>query len=115
MKKFAFGFALVVSLIFVQLPTAQAMDYYVGTSNTTGMECYLMTGTISRLRTYSDGARFAARLKMVGRTVQYLDYELDIGTSGYIFYNSQGYSGEATPYGTPIEWKMCQYIARNYL
>ena len=27
------------------------------------------------IRTYSDGAKFAATLKMVGRMVQYLDYE----------------------------------------
>ena len=114
MKKF-FAAVLIVVGSLLLVPKAQAMDYYVGTSNTTGMDCYLMTETISRLRTYSDGARFSARLKMVGRSVHFLNYELDIGTSGCIFYNSQGYSGEATPYGTPIEWNMCQYIARNYL
>ena len=64
---------------------------------------------------FPDGARFAATLKMVGRSVTYLDYELDIGTSGIMFENSEGYSGEVTPEGTPIEWNMSQYIAENYL
>ena len=115
MKQCVFAVALIFGLIFTQLPTAQAMDYYVGTSDATGMDCYILTQTISRIRSYSDGARFAATLKMVGRSVQYLDYELDIGSSGYYFYNSQGYSGPATRYGTPIEWNMCNYIARNYM
>ena len=115
MKHLTIVVAPVVGIIFSQLPTAHASDFYVGTSSATGMDCYLMTNTISRIRTYSDGAKFAATLKMVGRTVQYLDYELDIGSSGYYFSNSQGYSGEATRYGTPIEWSMCRYIAQNYL
>lgn len=115
MKNFVFAIALVFGILSVQLSSAQAADYYVGTSNTTGMECYLMTHTITELRHYSDGGRFSARLKMVGRTVQYLDYELDIGTSGFTFKNSAGYWGEVTREGTPIEWNMCQYIARNFL
>ena len=115
MRHLVFGIALICGLMFAQLSTAQAADYYVGTSNATGMECYLMTDTITKIRTYSDGARFSARLKMVGRTVQFLDYELDLGTSGFTFQNSAGYSGEATPDGTPIEWNMCQYIAKNHL
>jgi len=115
MKHFVFAIALAFGVIFASSASALAADYYVGTSNTTGMECYLMTHTITELRHYSDGGRFSARLKMVGRTVQYLDYELDIGTSGFMFKNSEGYWGEVTRHGTPIEWNMCQYIARNYL
>lgn len=115
MKHFVFAIALVFGLILAPLTSAQAADYYVGTSPATGMKCYVMTHTITELRRYSDGARFSARLKMVGETVQYLDYELDIGTSGFMFKNSEGYWGEVTRRGTPIEWNMCQYIAQNYL
>ena len=115
MKRLMLAVALIFGIAFAQLSTAQAMDYYVGTSPATGMKCYLMTETITELRHYSDGGRFAARLKMVGRTVQYIDYELDIGTSGIMFENSEGYSGEVTEQETPIEWNMCLFIAKNYL
>lgn len=115
MKNFFIAFALILSVALIQASTAQAADYYVGTSDVTGMKCYLMTHTVAELRHYSDGGRFTARLKMVGKNVQYLDYELDIGTSGHTFRNSAGYSGEVTPDGTPIEWNMCMYIAENFL
>lgn len=116
MKHFAFAVTLIFGLIFAQLPTAQASDYYVGTSNATGMDCYLMTQTITKLWTTETGKGFSVTLKMVGRSVQYLDYELKIRYNGsYYFENSQGYSGAATRYGTPIEWNMCNYIARNYM
>lgn len=115
MKKFAVVFVLAFGIIFAQASAAQEQDYYVGNSSTTGMDCYLMTHTITELRHYSDGGLFSARLKMVGRTVQYLDYEFDIGLETIKFRNSAGYSGEVTPHGTPIEWHICQYIVRNYL
>lgn len=115
MKKFLLAGAVIFGVVFAQLPTAHASDYYVGTSSVTGMECYLMTHTITELRRYSDGGRFCARLKMVGATVEYLDYELDIGTSGCMFRNTAGYSGAVTPHATPIEWNMCQYIAKKFL
>lgn len=115
MKKFLFVAAMSFAVIFAQAAVVHAEDYYVGKSDTTGRECYLMTHTIKELRHYSDGGKFYARLKMVGKNIQYLDYELDIGTSGFIFRNSEGYSGEVTEHGTPIEWNMCQYIAQNYL
>ncbi len=115
MKKFLTAFAFVMSVALMQASTVHAADYYVGTSNVTGMKCYLMTHTIYELRHYSDGGRFSARLKMVGKNVQYLDYEFDIGTSGHMFRNSAGYSGTVTPQGTPIEWNMCKYIIENHL
>ena len=115
MKRLLIAVTIIFGIALAQLPTAQAMDFFVGTSPATGMKCYLITESITELRRYSDGGRFAARLKMVGKTVQYLGYELDIGTSGIMFENSEGYSGEVTPEGTPIEWNMSQYIAENYL
>ena len=115
MKKFLIVFALTIGIAVAHASTVHAEDYYVGTSNVTGMKCFLMTHTVAEIRHYSDGGRFSARLKMVGKNIQYLDYELDIGTSGYTFRNSAGYSGEVTPDGTPIEWNMCTYIAENFL
>ena len=114
MKKFFVAIMLSVAVV-MQAAAAHAEDYYVGTSPATGMDCYLMTHTITELKHYSDGGRFSARLKMVDKKIRYLDYELDIGTSGCMFRNSAGYSGAATAHGTPIEWNMCQYIAANYL
>lgn len=113
MKRFIFTIVLIFGIAFAQFPTAHAVDYYVG--NYGRLQCYLMTETIQELRHYSDGGRFSARLKIVNKMIQYIDYELDIGTSGIMYKESTGHSGEATPHGTPIVWNMSQYIARNYL
>ncbi|MCR5834007.1 MAG: hypothetical protein K6G55_05080 [Selenomonadaceae bacterium] len=115
MKKVLLAMVFMLGLMFTQQPTAQAYDQYVGTSDATGFECYLMTETISERSRNRGGAIFWVRLKMVGRSVQYLDYELQISNNGYSFHNDQGFSGVATKYGTPIEWNMCEYVARNYL
>ena len=114
MKHLVLATALIFGIVFAQLPTAQAMDFFVGTSNATGMDCYLMTETITKICTTETGKGFSARLKMVGRTVQYLDYEVFIRYNGTCrFENTAGYSGEATPDATPIEWNMCRYISQN--
>lgn len=115
MKKFLSAFVFALSILIIQTSPVHAEDYYVGTSNITGMKCFLMTHTISKLKDYSDGGRFSARLKMVGKKIQYLDYEFDIGTTGHTFRNSDGYSGTVTPESTPIEWNICQYIIANHL
>ena len=114
MKKFLFAATLIFGIIFAQLPAAQASDVFVGTSPATGMDCYLMTETVTKYCTTENGKGFNARLKMVGRTVQYLDYELFIRYNGTCRFSNSSYSGEATPSGTPIEWNMCKYIAQNY-
>ena len=115
MKNFALVIVLGFGIVFAQLSTAQAKDLYVGTSSATGMDCYLMTETVVKLWTIPNGKSYSARLKMVGRTVQYLDYEIKLFRNGYFFENSAGYSGQATEYDTPIEWNMCKYIGRNYI
>ena len=120
MRKLVFIFTLFVGIVISQIPfisEVEAADYYVGTSNTTERDCYLMTDTIREIRHYSDGGRFFARLKMVRSAydIQYLDYELEISTSGLSFSNSEGYYGQVTEYGTPIEYNMCQYIWQSYL
>lgn len=120
MKKIAVRLVLILGIAFTQallLPRAEAADVYVGTSDTTGRDCYLMTETVRKVRSFSDGGWYFARLKMVrsDSNVRYLDYELEISTSGMVFINSEGYAGQVTEYGTPIEYNMCQYIWRNFM
>ena len=91
---------------------AEAYDYYVGTSETTGWECYVMTETVER----SNDTTFVT-LKMVkpnGR-VSYLDYRFWYDSSRDVmrFSNDEGFSGIANKYETPIEWEMLQVI-RQY-
>ena len=113
MKRFIFAGILIFGIAFVGMPKVYAVDYYVGKSG--NLQCYLMTETIQEISHYSDGGRFSARLKTVDRTISYIDYELDIGTSGIIYKDSNGISGDVTPKSTPVIWNMSQYIARNYL
>lgn len=115
MKRIALLAILILGIVFSQsiaASQAEAADFYVGTSDTTGRDCYLMTETIRKVRSFSDGGLYVARLKMVrsASNIQYLDYELEISTSGLSFINSEGYSGQITQYDTPIEYNMCQYI-----
>lgn len=91
----------------------EARDVFVGTSNATGWDCYLMTETIQVHR----GAResYSATLKMVtgSGNVRYLDYSFwytyEDGIPVY-FSNSQGYRGKISQYETPIEWNMYRAI-----
>ena len=115
LKKILMAGILAVALIFGTTPQqAEARDIYVGTSNATGWDCYVMTETFKRLV----GARlnYEVTLKMItgSGNVRYLDYTIGLGGGYPIWYrNSQGYSGEITQYGTPIEWNMYQTL-RNY-
>ena len=98
---------------------ASAEDVWVGTSSTTGMECYVMTETVQ----YFIGARrtINVKLKMLRPSdgeVQYIDYTFGEGGAirnggkhyGLWFRNSDENEGEVTQYGTPIEWEMYQVI-----
>jgi len=98
---------VILSAIVFVGSQAQARDFYVGTSNTTGRDCYLMTETI---KIYRRGPEYYdATLKMVRRSdgnVQYLDYTFyPNGEGGIIFENSQGYRGIVDS-RVPIEWEM---------
>jgi len=87
---------------------ANAQDVYVGTSNTTGRDCYLMTETIYSYWKGTHAHCIDATLKMVRRSdgnVQYLDYTF-IDAPPIHFRNSQGFEGTADQYKTPIEWNM---------
>ena len=88
---------------------AEAYDHFVGTSEATGWDCYVMTETVERANdiTY-------VTLKMVkpnGR-VSYLDYRFwyDAQYDVMRFSNDEGYSHSVNRYETPIEWEMLQVI-----
>ena len=114
LKKFLAVAILGVTLIFTAAPnTAAAEDVFVGTSPATGWDCYLMSETISNI---SGG--YEVTLKMIKRNgnVSYLDYSLWYDSSRDVikFSNSQGYSGVANRYETPIEWEMWNTIVSRF-
>ena len=93
----------------------EAKDVYVGTSKTTGWDCYAMTETFQRFR--KSRLRYEATLKMISSegNITYLDYTFVVGGKYPIwFHNSQGYSGAVTRYGTNVEWNMYQLIRKHY-
>ena len=107
-KKFFAVTLLAIAIIFVSNNQASAKDVYVGTSNTTGRDCYLMTETIYSYWKGTHAHCIDATLKMVRRSdgnVQYLDYTF-IDAPPIHFRNSQGFEGTADQYKTPIEWNM---------
>jgi len=108
-KKF-FSAVLLAAVLIFSRNFAQAQDVYVGTSNATGWDCYIMTETIQHF----DGGIKKATLKMVtqSKNVKYLNYrfEWDAMIVGYHFSNSSGFSGIVDRYSTPIEWSMLQVI-----
>ena len=91
---------------------AEASEVYVGTSNATGWECYVLTQTIERY----DGITYVT-LKMYTQNgnARYSDYQFwyDPQRDVMRFSNDSGYSGIANRYETPIEWEMVKVI-RNY-
>jgi hypothetical protein len=110
LKKILATAILAVALTFNTAPnTAEAYDHFVGTSESTGWECFVMTETIER----SNGSTFVT-LKMVkpNGSVSYLDYKFWYDSSRDVmrFSNNQGFSGIANRYETPIEWEMVQVI-----
>ena len=113
LKKILLAGILALALTFNAAPnTAEAYDHFVGTSQATGWDCYVMTETIGR----SNDVTYVT-LKMVksNGSVSYLDYRFwyDSSRDAMRFSNDQGYSGIANRYETPIEWEMVQVI-RNY-
>lgn len=109
MKKILIAGILAAALTFNAAPnTAQAYDYYVGTSNATGWKCYVMTETF---RETEEWYAFDVRLKMITNSgnVKYLDYHFWPRPGSrkhnfyYLFKNSQGYSGKAVENEAPIE------------
>ena len=103
-------------IIFTGNNQVAAQDVYVGTSNTTGRDCYIMTETINSYMKGRRGITTDVTLKMVRRSdnnVQYLYYQFyEDGNSNPHFKNSQGYEGVIYENSTPIEWKMYEVIRK---
>ena len=112
LKKF-FAVIFLATVIFFggQNNFASAQDVYVGTSNATGWDCYVMTETISR----SGGTTYVTLKMITGNgNVRYLDYRFWYDSRSDVMRFSNGnFSGIANRYETPIEWEMVQVI-RNY-
>lgn len=89
---------------------AEARDVYVGTSNTTGRDCYIITDSI---KIYDRSSRhFYVQIKMVKSSydVDYLSYDF----RNNFFRNDQGFSGTADYHATPIEWQIWKYVIQTY-
>ena len=113
-----FFMAAIVGLIICAGVKAEAAAVFVGKSDATGFTCYILTDTIT-YQEEGDMVISTATLEMregAGNgklPTHYLDY-----TFYYYpryadeprFENSQGYSGIADPYKTPIEWAMYNFI-----
>ena len=122
MKKILSVMLLTVTLIFVSgQEKVSAQDVWVGTSNATGWNCYVMTETI-RKTTYITHARerdkiyFTLKMVTPSQNVKYLDYTLSEGFTRQVWYfsNSQGFEGTIDQYKTPIEYNafraICKYL-----
>ncbi len=115
MLKKIFAVAILgVTLIFTAAPnTAAAEDVFVGNSPATGWDCYLMSETISNIP-----GGYEVTLKMIKGNggVSYLNYKLWYDSSRDVirFSNSQGFSGIANRYETPIEWEMWNTIVSRF-
>ncbi len=114
LKKFFATFFLAAIIFVGQNNFAEAEDVWVGTSNATGWECYIMTETIRHM---GDSDVNLATLKMVAKdnSVRKMEYRFwwDFGIERVCFSNSQGFNGIADAYETPIEWRMWQVIVNH--
>ena len=112
MKKLVMLAVLGLALVFTAAPKAEAYDHFVGTSETTGWDCYVITESITR----DDGVTYVT-LKMVPANshIRYLGYRFWYDPSRDVmrFANDEGYSGIVNRYETPIEWEMLQ-VVRQY-
>ena len=112
LKKVLLALVLGVMVTCAGVAKVEAAEVYVGTSPSTGWDCYVLTDTIGRS---NDGTTYVT-LKMYTRnSAKYLGYQFwyDSQYDVMRFSNDDGYSGIANRYETPIEWEMVQVI-RNY-
>ena len=119
MKKILSVTLLAAILIFVSgQEKVSAQDVWVGTSNATGWNCYVMTETINKT-TFGGVKEFYKiyfTLKMVtpSQNVKYLDYTFTEGITRRVWYfsNAQGFEGTIDQYKTPIEYNAFRAICR---
>lgn len=110
MKKLLMLAALGMTLVFTAAPKAEAYDHFVGTSETTGWDCFVITESISR---DGDGMTYVTlKMSPPNGYDRYLGYRFWYDSSRDVmrFANDEGYSGIANRYETPIEWEMLQVI-----
>ena len=113
MKKFilmaVFAFTIVTTQ-FLAVSDVEASDRYVGTSDTTGFQCYLVEDSVDYDH---DNVSFTCTLKMVSPktgNVQFLYYDFwHVKKEGWYFKNSQGYSNKVSGH-TPIEGVILESI-----
>ena len=118
MKKVFAMAALVIGILILQTPQADAADLYVGEYNG-GWKAYLMTETVRiQRRDYMD---YSCRVKAIrGSDVVYIDYSFWEDRQRRViehFKNSQGHTGMFTvsdANGYYIEYKIDDYVAQNY-
>lgn len=109
--------AAIVCMIICAGIKVEAAEIYVGNSPATGLDCYILTDSVSHRNEHRMLITFAT-LKMVDSygKAQYLNYtfyDLDGDFVDVEFSNSQGYKGRATAQDTPIEWSMYT-VSREY-
>lgn len=96
-------FFTVVAAQFLSMPNASAEDVYLGTSDTTGRQCFLVRDSLDCDR---ENMSFTCTIKMVKPNtddVQFLSYEFWlVRGDGWHFESSQGYSNRVSSH-TPIE------------
>lgn len=116
MKKILLAAIFGLTIVFVSAQ-AQAAEIFVGTSDATGWDCYVLTDSIRHKDEHRMLITFAT-LKMIDSSgvAQYLNYtffDLDGDFDGVEFSNDQGYRGMVTAQDTPIEWAMYT-VCREY-
>ncbi len=109
MKKFIILSIFVFTVVatqFLIIPTAAAEDVYLGTSDTTGRQCFLVRDSIESDR---QNMTFTCTIKMIKPDtddVQFLSYQFwFVQNDGWYFESSQGYSNKVSEH-TPIEDKI---------
>ena len=109
MKKIFVAMMLAVAMIFVvgQSNYVEARDVYIG-NYSDGTAVYLLTQTVYR----SNSGRYTCTVRAGG---DYLNYTfLLTATRGWMYTNSEGYSGQVYNGSSPIAPKLCDYLRRNF-
>ena len=108
MKKI-FAFIFLTAILLICNPV-HAQDVYIGTSDATGRDCYVMNETIHWMNRYD----CHVTLKMVSPSdgnVQLLNYTFMIMQHWVDFENSQVFKDRLSQ-NYPIEWNMWEYIMK---
>lgn len=110
MKNIVFLMTLIFGITisqFSMISKVEAVDVYVGTSDVTGRDCYVVTESIYWLNPYVSDAT----LKMVNAygDVQRLQYRFTVMKRWVEFENSQGFSGIIND-EVPIEKAMWLFV-----